>query len=244
MEQDVYERMNQLEAQHWWFVARRKIIAAIITRFAALDGAAKILEAGVGTGGNIAMLQKFGDVQGFEYDETARAHAHAKTGLPVVYGALPEDVPFSESKFDLICLLDVLEHVEQDAESLVALSNRLAPEGKILVTVPAYPWLWSQHDVSHHHFRRYTRRSLKTAAERAGLQVERIFNFNVLLLPLILGVRTLKRMSRSTASDDKMPGPVLNRLLYAIFAFERHLIGRVPMPIGVSLVVVLSLDEC
>ncbi|CUJ17765.1 class I SAM-dependent methyltransferase [Cognatishimia activa] len=244
MEQDVYERMNQLEAKHWWFVARRKIIAAVITRFAALDGAANILEAGVGTGGNIAMLQKFGDVHGFEYDESARANANAKTGLPVAYGALPDDVPFHESKFDLICLLDVLEHIEQDAKSLAALSTRLAPTGKILVTVPAYPWLWSQHDVNHHHFRRYTRTTLKIAAKQAGLSVDRISNFNMLLLPLILSVRVLKRLSRSTVSDDKMPGPVFNRLLSTIFASERYLVGRVPMPVGVSIVAVLSRNEC
>ncbi|SHH85634.1 class I SAM-dependent methyltransferase [Cognatishimia maritima] len=239
MDRGVYDRMNALEAEHWWFVARRRIIETAIRQFVPLGPSPRILEAGVGTGGNIAMLQQFGDLQGFEFDAPARDMATAKTGLSVPYGALPDDIPFSDGRFDLICLFDVLEHVEPDAESLAALAQKLAPGGRIFVTVPAYPWLWSEHDVSHHHFRRYTRKSLAQAAQSAGLTVERFFNFNVFLMPLILGVRLVKRLLGSKASDDVMPGPGLNRVLGRVFAAERHLIGRTPMPAGVSLGAVL-----
>lgn len=243
MERYVYDRMNELEAEHWWFVARRRIISAAIARRVGLPEASHILEAGMGTGGNIAMLQELGTLRGFEYDSAARAIAEAKTGLSVPFGALPNKIPYPDERFDLICLFDVLEHVEEDAEALAALAGRLTPGGRILLTVPAYPWLWSHHDQSHHHFRRYTRASLSKAAAQAGLAVEYLFNFNTLLFPVILGVRGMKRLAGSRASDDAMPGPRLNGLLTHIFAAERHLVGRIPMPVGVSLGAVLSCEE-
>lgn len=242
MDRKVYERMNQLEAEHWWFVARRRVIKTAIARLAHLRSPATILEAGVGTGGNIAMLKNFGALRGFEFDAEARKLAEEKTGADVPFGALPDDIPYPDERFNLICLFDVLEHVEEDSLSLSSLANRLAPEGRILVTVPAYPWLWSQHDESHHHFRRYTRKSFREAATRAGLRVETFFNFNVFLMPLILLIRGIKRITGSKVSDDKMPGPLANRLLTGVFAAEQHLIGRVPMPVGVSLGAVLVRD--
>lgn len=240
MERAVYERMNAHEAEHWWFVGRRHVIAAAIARLVTMPETPHILEAGTGTGGNIAMLQRLGKLRGFEYDASARAIAEAKTGLSVPFGALPGEIPYPSERFDLICLFDVLEHVEKDAEALAALAERLTPGGRILITVPAYPWLWSHHDETHHHFRRYTRVSVSKTAAEAGLAVERLFNFNVFLFPVILSVRGMKRLTGSKASDDTMPGPRLNRLLTHVFAAERHLVARVPMPVGVSLGAVLS----
>lgn len=243
MDRSVYERMDAQEAEHWWFVARRRIIAAAIRRLVSLPDAPRILEAGCGTGGNIALLESFGTLRAFEYDADARGVAESKTGIAVPFGALPDDIPYPNERFDLICLFDVLEHVEPDADSLRALAARLAPGGRILLTVPAYPWLWSHHDESHHHFRRYTRESLSQVAGQAGMTVERAFHFNMFLMPVILGVRALKRLVGSHAADDGMPGAAMNRLLTGVFGAESHLVGRVPMPVGVSLGAVLKPDE-
>lgn len=242
MERSTYDRMNSLEAEHWWFVGRRSIIKAAIKRLVTLPKDPSLLEAGCGTGGNIDMLKSVGTLRAFEFDAGARAVAEDKTGLVVPFGALPDDIPHANETFDLICLFDVLEHVEKDTESLAALATRLKPQGRILLTVPAYPWLWSHHDETHHHFRRYTKTSLTEAAKAAGLKVETTFSFNVFLFPLILLVRFLKRLTGSTAEDDKMPSPVVNTILKGTFSAERHLVGRVPMPVGVSLGAVLKLE--
>ncbi|SEW30323.1 Methyltransferase domain-containing protein [Aliiroseovarius sediminilitoris] len=240
MDRDVYERMNELEAHHWWFVARRDMIETLIRRRTNLPADARILEAGCGSGGNLALLQQFGKVDGFEFDDTARADAIRKSGLGLVFGALPDEVPFEGQEYDLIGLFDVLEHVEPDVASLRALSHHLRPGGKLLVTVPAFPFLWSKHDEAHHHYRRYTRTSLAKVAAEAGLKVTYSSYFNTLLFPLAITARAIKKITGSDAPDDSMPPRWLNRLMRQIFGAERFVLGRIPLPVGLSLGAVLE----
>ncbi|MEO1676886.1 MAG: class I SAM-dependent methyltransferase [Pseudomonadota bacterium] len=239
MDRAVYTRMSELEEAHWWFAGRRQIVADVLRRIVGLKPGARILEAGAGTGGNLAMLREFGAVDAFEYDAAARALACDKTGVRVEAGALPDAVPFEDGGYDAVLLLDVLEHVEQDAEALAVLGRRLGPDGRLVVTVPAFPLLWSAHDVRHHHFRRYTRATLTDAARAAGLSVERSFYFNGFLLPVAVGLRKLKAWLGRESPDDLMPGPTLNGALNMVFAAERHLIGRIPFPAGLSVGAVL-----
>lgn len=240
MERTVYDRMNELESQHWWFVARRKVIAALVDRNLNRQDKAAILEAGCGSGGNLQMLAQFGQVDAFEYDGPAREHAKAKSGLDIRFGALPQDLPFDDRRYDLIGLFDVLEHVEADTASLAALGARLADGGKILVTVPAFPSLWSKHDERHHHFRRYTRASLAKVAAEAGLRVSYSSYFNFFLFPVAVAARAVKRLTGSDVPDDTLPKPIVNSTLARIFAVERHLVGRVRLPVGLSLAAVLE----
>ena len=239
MERTVYDRMNELETNHWWFVARRRVIAALIRRHGP-KAPARILEAGCGSGGNLAMLGGFGAVDAFEYDETAREAARAKSRLDVRYGALPDDLPFDGRRYDLIGLFDVLEHVEGDTAALAALGARLAEGGVILVTVPAFPWLWSRHDERHHHFRRYTRASLGRVAQAAGLKVRYSSYFNFFLFPLAVATRAAKRLAGSDTPDDTMPSALVNAALTRVFGAERHLVGRIRLPVGLSLAAVLE----
>ena len=242
MDREVYQRLEKFEDTHWWFVARRKILAEIFTRMIRPASGACILEAGCGTGGNLAMLQKFGAVDAFEYDSQARAAACTKSGLTVSFGALPDNIPFVDTKYDVIALFDVLEHIEPDVAALTALRSYLSPGGVIFVTVPAFSALWSHHDVTHHHHRRYSKTSLELAAGHAGLKIERSFYFNMLLLPIAIAVRGLKALSGHKTPDDDLPSPWLNNLLTRIYASERNLIGRVPMPFGLSLGAILVIE--
>lgn len=235
MDRAVYDRMAEAEAEHWWFRGRRAVLQSVIETRCTLPTGARILDAGCGTGGNLEMLSKFGDLDAFEFDADARAMAAAKGVAHVAFGALPDAIDAPDGSYDLIGLFDVLEHIEDDHGSLVTLGRKLKPEGSLLISVPAMPWLWSEHDVSHHHKRRYTRSSLSRVIEAAGLDVEVISYFNTLLFPLAVAQRVGQRITLSNKPADAMPPPWLNASLGAVFAAERHLAGRVPLPFGLSL---------
>jgi len=239
MERKVFERMAELDANHWWFTARRKILAEVIARIVRPPANARILELGAGTGHNLAMLGRFGTVEATELDPGGRALASERLGRPVIEAALPDLSAFDDGAYDLIALLDVLEHVVEDAASLAAIRGKLKPGGALLLTVPINPWMWSPHDVAHHHHRRYRQREVEALATAAGYTIQLMSPFNSLLFPLIAAARAVGKLSGRETSDDAMPGATANRLLGSIFGFERRLIGRVPLPVGVSLVAVL-----
>jgi SAM-dependent methyltransferase len=134
----------------------------------------------------------------------------------------------------------VLEHVEDDRAALKAIAQRLRPGGTILITVPQHPWMWSGHDVANHHFRRYTKATLRAAIADAGLQLTMLASFNSLLFPLAAAARLLAKMTGRQGSDDALPPAPVNALFEKIFGLERYLVGRVPMPPGVSLIAVVS----
>lgn len=239
MERSVYRRLDQLEGRHWWFCARRQILKAVIERFAPRRESLRLLEAGCGTGGNLRMLSEFGQLDAFELDNEARQIARGKLPIDIKNGMLPDGIPFAPGLYDIVAAFDVIEHVEQDVESLRRLKEQLAPGGRLVMTVPALPWLWSRHDETHHHYRRYTRGDLEAALVLAGLKPVKISYFNTLLFPAIAGVRLVKKvLGYEGAGDDAMPSPVVNEILKRIFGFESRLVGRIPLPLGVSLLAV------
>lgn len=234
MHPDAYREMADTEGRHWWFAGRRAILGALIGRLG-LPPAARILELGCGTGGNLEMLAAFGEVSAMEADAGARALAAEKTGgrFEIRAGRCPDEIPFERARFDLVCLFDVLEHVDEDLATLRAVDALLAPGGRALITVPAYRWLWSAHDEFLHHKRRYTAPELRAKARAAGLEVALLSYFNTLLFPLAVASRVLGVEGRS------VPAAPVNGALRALFSAERLLVGRLALPYGVSLVTVL-----
>lgn len=235
MEPDAYREMAATEGRHWWFTGRRAILSSLIARLG-LHEKSRILELGCGTGGNLDMLARFGEVAAMETDDTARAIALEKTGarFEIRPGRCPDRIPFAGQRFDLVCMFDVLEHIEEDVATLAALRELLAPGGRALITVPAYRWMWSKHDEFLHHKRRYTAAELEKKARAAGLAVATLSYFNTLLFPLAAAARLL-----NVEGSDLPPQPV-NRLFHTLFSAERWVAGRVPLPFGVSLLAVLS----
>jgi SAM-dependent methyltransferase len=153
-------------------------------------------------------------------------------------GYLP-DVPLEDGHYDLIVLLDVLEHIPDDKGALAALKPKLAPGGRLMLTVPAMPSLWSGHDVAHHHQRRYTRATLDAVVQAAGFDTLRRTAFNTLLLPAIVGVRWLNRLlGRAGGDEDRIPPRPINGLLTWLFGAERHVAVRGLLPAGVSIALV------
>jgi SAM-dependent methyltransferase len=240
VERVVYDRMAELDRVHWWYRARRNILSDLIERRIQLPPRPRILEIGCGTGHNVLMLKRFGEVDAIEIDEAARELASERLGKPVGAAPLPELTGVEDGKYDLIAILDVLEHVEADEEALASMARKLKPGGRILVTVPAHPWMWSAHDVVNHHQRRYTKKSLQDVIARAGLKLDMISYFNSLLFPLAAAARLAGRVTGRQDSDDKLPPRPLNTLFETLFNLERHALGRLPFPPGVSLVAILS----
>jgi SAM-dependent methyltransferase len=239
MERAVFDRMAELDQDHWWFLARRRILKRLIERVVRPPKKAKILEVGCGTGHNLAMLKSFGSVDASELDRCARAVANKRLPGKVKSAKLPDLSMFTRSGYDLIALLDVLEHVPDDLASLRAIHMRLKPGGALLLTVPANPWMWSAHDAAHHHFRRYTKKQLEELFLRSGLEIQLLSYFNTLLFPLVAAARVVGKITRKGSADDKLPSAWVNSTLNAVFGLEAGLIGRVPMSFGVSLVAVV-----
>lgn len=238
MDRSVYENMAQIDARHWWFAARRKIIATLIADKVRPPSGARILEVGCGTGSNLELLSRFGAVEAIEPDDETRAFAAQRSGLPVRGGTLPGNVDLADGRYDLITLFDVLEHIPDDRGALAELSSKIAPGGRLLITVPAMPWLWSGHDVAHHHQRRYTAQTLRAALEAGGFRMLHLTHFNSLLFPLIVAARAWGKVHGREGGDDAIPSPPVNRILQGLFASERHLVSRLSIPFGVSLAVV------
>jgi SAM-dependent methyltransferase len=231
--------MRSLEERHWWFVGRRRIVGEILASLA-LPGHSRILDAGCGTGGNLQFLSQFGEVTGVELDDGAAALARERGTWPVLKGSLPDGMPFTGQQFDLIVLLDVLEHIDDDGASLRALQGLLAPGGVLVLTVPAFQFLWSPHDEEHHHKRRYRAAGLSGVIRSAGLRLSYLSYFNAWLFPMIAAVRLVRKAfpANDVGRDVQLPGPALNAMLRAVFGSERRWIGRLRMPFGVSLLAV------
>lgn len=242
MERIVYDRMAELDQRHWWYRARRDILSDLIARKIAPPPDARILEIGCGTGHNLAMLGRFGRVDAIEVDGAARDIASRRLGRTVMNAPLPALNGVENGAYDLIAILDVLEHVEDDRAALQGMATKLRPGGHILITVPAHPWMWSAHDVVNHHKRRYTRAALKKVIGEAGLTLDMLSWFNSVLFPLAAGARLAGRVTGREDSDDSLPPRPVNALFEKIFGLERYAIGRLPFPPGVSLAAIVSAD--
>ena len=240
MERIVYDQMAALDQRHWWYVARRQVLAALIRRTVRPPKNAAILEVGCGTGHNLAMLGQFGHVDALELDPEARKLAEKRLGKPILSAPLPalEGVP--ERNYDLVAALDVIEHLADDRAALESIARRLKPGGKLLMTVPAHQWMWSAHDVANHHQRRYSHRRLRKLFDGSPLRLEKSGYFNSLLFPLAVAERMGSKLRGQDSGDISLPPAWLNSSLEKGFALERYAIGRFPLPPGLSLFAVAS----
>lgn len=240
MERVIYDRMAELDELHWWYRARREVLRSLIERRVKPPPKARILEVGCGTGHNLAMLGRFGIVDAVEIDPAARAIAEKRLGRPVSESRLPDLPGIARGHYDLVAALDVVEHLEDDRAVIAGLASCLKPGGKLLVTVPAHQWMWSAHDELNHHKRRYSKRGLARLIEDSPLRLDAIGYFNSLLFPLAVGARLAAKLTGGGGGDDTLPPRPINYLFERCFAAERRLIGRVPLPPGLSLFAVAT----
>ena len=226
---------------HWWYRGRRRIVS---TELAALDlpAGARLLDAGCGSGQTLELLKAFGEPTGVDPDPDSVAIAQAR-GHDAAIGALP-DLPFHDDTFAACTCLDVLEHLRDDEAALRELARVTVPAGALLVTVPAYEALWSEHDEANEHLRRYRARTLKPLALRTGWRVQRLTYFNTLLLPPAAVVRLADRFRPrprpADVSDLDLTPRALNGAFEMPLRLEAALLRRGGrLPAGLSLLAVL-----
>jgi SAM-dependent methyltransferase len=233
---------HEVEEQHWWYRGRRRVIAELIGRLE-LPPEAEILDAGCGSGRNMVELARLGSVTGVEIADASVARARERAIGDVVQCSITE-LPFPDGHFDLTVCLDVIEHIEDQQRALAELHRVARPGGRLVVTVPAYSWLWSEHDVINHHERRYTAKTLTGPAAQAGWQTLRTTYFNGCLLPLAIVHRRLTRRSHlvgEPVSDLQRTPERLNSVLEWPLHFEARLIGMGwRIPAGLSLAAVFN----
>jgi SAM-dependent methyltransferase len=243
MEPNEYSLMASVEDRHWWWRARREILARTIERYAppAVGGERKVLEVGCGTGGNLAMLARFGSVLGAEPEAAAIAFLREKHGrrFEVIEHSIPQRIP---GRFHIVGMFDVLEHIEDDAGVLRWIGDLLEPGGVAVITVPAFAFLWSEHDDAAHHVRRYTVDGLRRIVP-PELKIAHLTYFNSLLFPPVAAVRLilrcLPRAWQLSGTHMGLPSAPFNWLFYHLFRTERHVAPRFRSPAGVSVLLVL-----
>jgi len=236
------QAMLDVDERHWWYRGRRRVIRAELKTLGLAPGI-EILDAGCGSGATMQVLARYGTVHGVELSDQAAEVARARAVGEVVVGRL-EQLPWPDASFDLITCLDVIEHTPDDQATLRELWRVCRPGGWLLATVPAYPWLWSIHDEVNHHYRRYSRATLRAAARAAGWEMRRLSSFNSLLLAPAAAVR-LGRRGREAPdgyTTDLAFGPRwLNGALEWPLALEAAWLARGrTLAAGLSLLVVLS----
>jgi SAM-dependent methyltransferase len=234
-----FETMLALDERHWWYHGRRRVLDAVL-ECVDLPHAARVLDAGCGSGRTLNELARLGEAHGMELNPAGVAAARAR-GHNVLEGRV-EAIPFDDASFDLVTCLDVIEHTD-DVAALRELRRVTRPGGRLVVTVPAHPGLWSRHDEVNGHRRRYTREMLRQAAGVAGWAVERLTGFNVIYLAPAALVRLARREERARSnggSELELTPRALDPALELPFRLEAALVRRgVNLPTGLSLLGVL-----
>jgi SAM-dependent methyltransferase len=239
MQAEEYERMFRFETDYWWFVGRRRLVMRLLRAYLS-GGEGWILDAGCGTGATLCELQAFGRVVGLDIEMLALRYARQRGEFSLLQARL-EALPFRTESFRAITALDVLEHLPDDRPALRELWRVLQPGGILIITVPAYRFLWSKHDVALHHYRRYKARELRQRLQEAGFEVRKLsYAVSLLFMPILM-VRWWDRWRRTPPAATLFPLPsALNRGLIRLQEWESRLIERVNLPFGVSLVAVAS----
>ncbi|KAA5543631.1 class I SAM-dependent methyltransferase [Roseiconus nitratireducens] len=236
MQSDYALQYRRLYNQHWWWRSRESVILSILDRYAAGRTDLRILDVGCGDGLFFDALLRFGDVQGVEKDPTIvdpigphRSRIHVG----------PFEASFRpQQPFSAVLMLDVLEHLDDPWTALRHALTLLRDDGLMVITVPAFNELWTQHDDINHHRIRYTKRSFGKLAEECSLRVDRCEYFFHWVAAAKLGVRLKEKIRPTDPRPAEVPPAAVNQLLRWGSEIERRLFGWMKLPFGSSLLVV------
>jgi SAM-dependent methyltransferase len=242
MDSTAYDVVHELEESHWFFVARRRILSRLIDELMRGTDCARILDVGCGTGATMGFLEQYGRVTGVDISPKAMKYCQDQ-GRPRLCLADGGALPFAEGSFDLVTALDLLEHMEHEPVGLREIRRVLKDDGRLVVVVPAFKFLWSDFDRFSGHYRRYTKEDLQRRVQEAGFEIVRLSYFNTLLFPVVWVVRAAKNLMGArmpAGSDLDLSVTGLNGLLAQVFSLESGLIARLSLPFGVSLLCVAT----
>lgn len=243
MTPDEYKFLYELEEHHWWFVGMRKVVAALLNG-ALPSGLRRFLDAGCGTGLMMAWLRRFGKdpaMFGLDYDSHAVRYTSGRGEKRVVQGSIAA-MPFPAESFDVVTSFDVLDSfpVADAAVPFAELARVVRPGGILLVRVPAFQFLYSQHDRAVYTEHRYTAGELRARLKEQGLKVRRVTYANSMLFPVVVVWRWLTRSNRADPQSDVRPLPGalrwMNPILAGLFDIEAAWLKLLPwrIPVGVS----------
>ena len=231
MRKEVYKRHIENFSQHWWFQARKQIIDGIIFKFIKKKKL-NILDFGSGSGVNLKMLSKYGKVNIYEPHHKTKNYLKKNYKNKKKFKVLNH---INNNKFDLIILADVLEHLKNDKKELLKLKKCLNKKGLILITVPAYKFLFSKKDEILGHYRRYNKEEIKKLFKNFNPIKLTYFNF-LLFFPISISIIILKILRINFIDEvEKMPNGIINKLLFIIFILEKEIIKNFNLPFGISL---------
>jgi SAM-dependent methyltransferase len=236
MMEHTYPILFRVEQTHWWHVGRRKILEGFVADICrqVTDRRPRILDVGCGTGANLIMLSKYGDAEGVDVSEDALAFCRER-GLDKVKLGDGEELPYDEGTFDLVTAFDVVEHMDDDLAGLSEMHRVLRPDGRVLLFVPTFMFLWGLQDDVSNHRRRYRLSQLRRVLEQAGFQIERTTYANITFFLPILLIRKLMRFTGIKAeSENTINVSALNGVLGHVLAAERWFLRFMNLPFGVS----------
>jgi len=246
-----FELFARIEHVHWWFVARRRIMQELVARAVPPTGESDAVDIGCGTGGNIAALADRYRCVGIDESEQAIAHARARfPSVEFVRSVDPAVLAPYLARAAVVTCMDVIEHVEQDAAFVEQIVGATRPGATLLLTVPAGMELWSEHDVTNGHYRRYTVDGFAALWATLPVRVRLLSAFNSRLYPVVRAARAVAnlrgRAHGDAGTDFSIPSPPVNSLLQRIFAGERSALlaavdtTRRPYRRGVSVIAMLE----
>jgi len=235
-----FEELYNLEETYWWFVGRRKLVRQLVERYAG-DPAARVLDAGCGTGGTLKELAGTGDLCGCDASPHALAFCRERGFGNVAAGDVLA-LPYANDSFRCVISCDVLEHLPDDRAGLAEMMRVLQPGGILIITVPAHRFLWSEHDEALAHRRRYSARELRRKLQEAGVVVLKLSPVVVAAFAPILAFRLAQRLRPKLPdeprTDLRVLPPWLNGLLIGALRLENWLLRLTNLPVGTSLVAV------
>jgi SAM-dependent methyltransferase len=233
-----YDRMRQLEDWYWWFVARREAALQFTEQFHPRRRPLRILDAGCGTGALLDRLESRpgADVYGLDFSGQALAYTRQRGHGRLVQGDLTR-LPFPDGTFDVITALDVVEHIREDERAVREAYRVLRPGGVLLVSVPAFRFLWGPHDTALQHFRRYTAGEVGGLMRRSGFRVSKLTYLLTLLFPAFVAQRLLTKLWPNTEKPQAQlvrVGKTLNRFLIRLQGAELAVARRLSLPLGAT----------